>query len=83
VGKDHFKEWRERKTDKNYRFRLSCSLALLQILTGWCVGHTWIYKFAEIVKTMQNAASKNVIPAEAGIQVLRSARKLGFPPARE
>jgi hypothetical protein len=33
AGKDHFKKWRERKTEIHYRSPLSRSLGLLQLLT--------------------------------------------------
>lgn len=33
AGKDHFKKWRERKTEIHYRRPLSRSLGLLQLLT--------------------------------------------------
>jgi hypothetical protein len=52
VGKDHFKKWRERKTDKNYKFGLSHSLGLLQLLTGSHHRHTRIYRFDEVVNTV-------------------------------
>jgi hypothetical protein len=42
---------RERKTDKNYRLGPPRSFGLLQLLTGWKLGHTRIYKFPEVVKT--------------------------------
>jgi hypothetical protein len=51
VGKDHFKKWRERKTDKNYKFGLPHSLGLLHLLTGSHHGHTRIYRIDEVVKT--------------------------------
>jgi hypothetical protein len=74
VGKDHFKKWRERKTDKNYKFGLSHSLGLLQLLTGRHHRHTRIYRFDEVVKTNQIndriRRPKNVIPAEAGMTVI-------------
>ena len=33
AGKDHFKKWRERKTEIHYRSALFHSLGLLQLLT--------------------------------------------------
>ena len=33
AGKDHFKKWRERKTEIDYRSPLMRSLGLLQLLT--------------------------------------------------
>jgi hypothetical protein len=79
VGKDHFKKWRERKTDKNYKFGLSHSLGLLHLLTGRHHSHTRIYRFDEVVNTIKPGNPENVIPAEAGIQVVRSARRPWIP----
>lgn len=32
-GQDHFKKWRERKTEIDYKLSFSCPIRLLQLLT--------------------------------------------------